>query len=1022
MPGEPLGGVQRGWSAQYARLAGHLTAWCPMTNDDRGWRSRDGLSDPGVPADTGTPVPPHHVRLAQEIDADIRHVASDIGAEIDAVIESADREMRPILDEIMVAMAAVIGTAESEMRPVDTGAHKAMSALMDTIAREAYYADALLREAGIPTPEGKIEQRAMLDDPTSDLALGVLTGIPVSAQLGSTHGLAVGLPGGAIANDDRGVPSPPPLPSPPGVPPTSAPVPPVVSPPVPPPPPAMAPAPPLTPTLPPFFEPPAGPVVPPPPPLPPVASVITGPVGEPPPDLVPGVTLLPFLGGSGSGVYDPINGRMLCGVPGGSGAVVRCSPPGTVVTLSVTEPTPEPTPPPAEPHCDCPEPAPEPTPTPIGMRVAGARVQWGRADVCDQIAGATAAIAAPPTVPTGDAPPILSTDTLTDGRFWLGLATGPGTQALLSSITGAARDTAVGQVIGGVATWAAGAGMVIPLLDALQPLGVQEREQVAALSAKLGIAALAQQHAGVPLVGLMQTEQYLLNYLAPQAIPSQPGIDAAYLTYQIDEPQWICLTRANGNEPETARWVREAAQTRPILAECISLYMRGVIRDRAALDARLRRLGVLEPYHIDEYLALAQWIPGPSDLPRLMVRDVEDPDAVASGALDQDFELKFYGPGGRANPGKLAQWALAQGVDPTVFLYIWRAHWEYPSNTALWRMTHILRPDRPEVYAYDEIAASVAPDSPDPALVPRPLVVTQADALHLLGINDMAPAWREKLLAVSYETMTRTDAIAAYMAAAMDETELYHRFRDNGYNHATASRMVEIQTLVRSRRTQNLTGQWSIRTTLRSYRNGEITSADADRILTPLLPDAVQRGRAIADADSVVRAGIVSARIKAAYRAYLTGATEKKDALDALVAAGVEIPRARELVETWQVERTGRYKEPAAREVLRWLKARVIGADEAYRRIIRLGYTPEDAERMTAEGAIARDDRITREIKSQERELERRIRDQRTARRQTDRALDERGREIEKRLKELREEQDRIARERERRSGTGAPT
>lgn len=471
------------------------------------------------------------------------------------------------------------------------------------------------------------------------------------------------------------------------------------------------------------------------------------------------------------------------------------------------------------------------------------------------------------------------------------------------------------------------------------------------LAVVIGSAHKAEGSSGMPLDYLTTPLQYLFKSLSPQYIPDQNELDEMLLQNLILESQWECWTKCHGNIPSRRKDVLTAKQPTLTPHELVDLERRTPEYD-TLLDGMWNKNKYPYEFQRNMYRKLGEFVPGAADLVRFMVRDAFDPEVVKSGQLDKDFALKFYGPGGELAPGKAAAWAKAQGMTEDQFKYYWYSHWDYPSNTALYEMLHRLRPDRPEVMAWDAQFGASDPRALPPGVPPRPQVLTRADVRKIIEINDVAPAMVEPLLDISYHPITRTDAIDAFLSGAFDRDQLYHVFRDNGYDDPTAQTMVRIQETKKARRDNNLTGVWSIRKTINAYREGVIDANEADRLLTPLLPNAQTRRDALDLADREAEAGIQRSRIKRLKRGYIFGAYDDGAINQALIAIGVTPLKARQLRESWHEDKLGKYREPTARMIVGWLRTGVIVTGDAVARLLLLGYAQWDVDRMVNQAVI----------------------------------------------------------------------
>lgn len=456
---------------------------------------------------------------------------------------------------------------------------------------------------------------------------------------------------------------------------------------------------------------------------------------------------------------------------------------------------------------------------------------------------------------------------------------------------------------------------------------------------RLGLANLAERKTGVPLSYLYTSDLYLYQYSNPQYLPNQIRVDGAFLAGQIDENAWLCWTRANGNLPEPSRRIMLADQAKPNLMELILLYRRGHLK-LEDLPKRARELGVIEPAYIPEWLAITKQLPTMTDLVRFMVRDSADDTVAKKYDYDKDFEKK-YTPQIRA-------WAQGLGLDDTFFRYEWRSHWVVPSDTRLEEMFHRLRPDRPEVLAWDALAEASGEQEAIHQLGPRPQVVTIDDVREALEINDVAPRWVDPQIAIGYTPINRTDAVRAYQIGAFDEKRLYHAFRDVGYSDADAQTLVRYHAQDKARKRANVTGTWSMRKIVRYYKGSYLTRDQAAELMRPLTASAQEVERTLFAAEQEVAAETRAEAIKGTRRGFMSGEYSVEQARAMLAKFGADKGISENLITRWAIERDSRFKKLSATQAVKMLQLGLIGAEELRRRLRNLGYTIRDADLILA--------------------------------------------------------------------------
>lgn len=261
-------------------------------------------------------------------------------------------------------------------------------------------------------------------------------------------------------------------------------------------------------------------------------------------------------------------------------------------------------------------------------------------------------------------------------------------------------------------------------------------------------------------------------------------------------------------------------------------------------------------------------------------------------------------------------------------------------------MLHRLRPDRPEVSQWEAAFAAwqaARPPFPAPA---KPEIVTLQDVQNAIEINDMAPAWVPRFTQIAYRPITNTDAARAHEIGVFSDDQLYHSFRDNGYNETNARTLVGFYQQLKSRRTNNAAGVWSIRKTVKAYKAGTLTRFDASQLLAPLFADPKQITAVLDGADKEVKAEILGKQLEKTRKGYFVGATTHAETREALIALGVDRQRIDDLMTVWNVERSGRYREATVRQLNKWASIGILSVEEYKNRLLNLGFTDMDSDRI----------------------------------------------------------------------------
>lgn len=923
------------------------------------------MTDPAPTTDE--PLPPHYADLLRQMDAGIVGSLDAAVSGLNSTLSEAEREVSDSYQSLVLYVNSAIGQIDVDLSDAIVPVSRAIDRQIDQIYKPLVIAQEELIAQGISIPRDPLALYVINEDDTGELLMRQLQGVPFPTE---------------VLTDDYTLQQPPAD----GYDPV---------------------APTLPPPTPDVLRPEPGacdcPVatVPPCCPVPPINVTVQCPPGNPAP--------VGSVGSGGGGDFGPD------GEPESPGLVNP--------TVPLTSPPPPEFPPLTLPAggggggaggggAGGPAPEPEPAPRPVEpintYEYTG--VRFDRPEVCEDISRAVLFLKESPLARNSGADPATKPDlisslyrtTLSYGRSLF--------EYTLSGFDSKAAEDQFEQSMARTGDILGGLSQARSFLSYLPPELVSDRAATWTLAFAVGTAEKIQADSGIPMGLIARPLAYLLNTLHATEIPSSEQLDAMRLTGRIDKARWTCLQKAHGNDTNLREVYFSTLHPVPTPDDIERLRLREQVSEAEARQL-YQRQGITEPDRIKWQQELAKFVPGPADLVRFMVRDAFDPQVVTDFQLDKDFGQKFYGPGGADNPGPAAKWALAQGMTEDQFRFWWYSHWDIPSNTALYECLHRLRPDRPERIAWVELATNKGPDEARKALGPEPIKVTEADVQRAMEVNDMAPQWVRALMAVSYRPMSRTEAINAYMSNVWNDEQLYHNFRDNGSDEPTAREQVRLQGIARARRLANVTGVWSIRKVMNAYRAGTITRRNADLILEPLIVDAVQRNALFQSADLEISSQRRARELARWRRAFFVGEIDEPTARQKLRAFGLDMVREDEILATWDADRLGRYREPSARQILQWQQVGIIIPEDALDRLLRLGYSMTDAQRMVTQGLIARQEKVQGQIDKAQAKQERQIKTMKQARKEQTAELEKRKKELEKQQAALEKERDRVEKE-----------
>lgn len=422
------------------------------------------------------------------------------------------------------------------------------------------------------------------------------------------------------------------------------------------------------------------------------------------------------------------------------------------------------------------------------------------------------------------------------------------------------------------------------------------------------------------------------RYACPTGIPTPAEATMAVLADTMGMDEWNCIVRANNQRPESFIKVADSMRRKLEPLQLILLRARDKITDDE-YTRKMRELGYTKPD--DRILAwmASEWMPGPSDIVRMMVRDTVDPNIVQRFGLDADFDAKYQ--------GQLKDYAKGQRVPDEVMRLYWRAHWSIPSPTQLHEFYQRFR-SRPELWP-----------SGDPL----------KDLTAALEQQDILPKWIPAFIEATFRPLTRIDAKRGLELDVLSEANAIEAWKAIGYNDTNAKTLVGL-ALTNAKRTAVK------HPVVKRLAKGELNESEAKQILR------MEGVPSRYDEDIMAKADIegASSRRKACMaslrRRYFLGEFDESGLQAELVGLGIPLWRAIEIGSGWTCELRSRGRQVAAKELVSWYLDGVISPAELKLRLLRLRYDTDDVTLILRQADLTRQRRQTakekRELKEQD--------------------------------------------------------
>lgn len=303
---------------------------------------------------------------------------------------------------------------------------------------------------------------------------------------------------------------------------------------------------------------------------------------------------------------------------------------------------------------------------------------------------------------------------------------------------------------------------------------------------------------------------------------------------------------------------------------------------------------------------------GASDYIRFAVKDVYTKDAKLAADLQEDF------------PEQVADKLSRLGYAPEDALGAWMAHWELPSPTQVYEMYH------------------------------RNLI-GEAEVKDYLKQADYSPKWRDNLLKISFNPLTRVDVRRAYKLGVVTLEQVAKTYRDLGYDKANAEILAEFtkqdadQERVQER--ELLVGP--VKTSaLAMYKARRISEDQLRQVLANLKYPKETVDRFVADIEFVREQDHRDDIAAALKSAYVKALRTRDDTIVLLRRAGWDGEALDQLLETWDLLRQVTELQPhqvATRdltkaEIVTAYAERVISPETASSQLVALGYDQNETD------------------------------------------------------------------------------
>jgi hypothetical protein len=369
--------------------------------------------------------------------------------------------------------------------------------------------------------------------------------------------------------------------------------------------------------------------------------------------------------------------------------------------------------------------------------------------------------------------------------------------------------------------------------------------------------------------------------------------------------------------------------------DIVVAFYRGLI-PLASVREYLKSTGIKDS-EVDLYMGLVRPMPGANDLVRFGVREAYSDQVSAQFGYDADYPAEF-----ERDMGKL-------GFDSTWSRRFWRAHWDLPSATMGYEMLH------------------------------RGIIDSSTLEL-LLRVLDYPQYWREKLIRLSYNPLTRVDTRRVFKLGLINRDQVKRNYLDLGYDEQKAEWLTQFaESLEEDDGSNRLAKHKEISTSiiLSAYSKGILSQSEATTRLQALLykDEDIALMLALEDAKNVIDhtpdyekeyrndvKNIVE-------RAYSKRILDRPTALLILSNAGISAQEADYALTVDDLLKGEQYQERMINRIQKFYTERVIDRTEVVNQLGRLNIAGAQQNELLSEWDVDRENRTGHLSRSQYEDL-----------------------------------------------------
>lgn len=396
----------------------------------------------------------------------------------------------------------------------------------------------------------------------------------------------------------------------------------------------------------------------------------------------------------------------------------------------------------------------------------------------------------------------------------------------------------------------------------------------------------------------------------PDLIPEVAQLIAQRFKGVISVNEYQSLMMQAGYAPDIAENLYQGTQNVLSGYDYVMLWRRGFISDDV-LGEKLHSAGYTADSQ-DDLKKATLYYPNPNDLVRMAVREVFTPEIAEQYGQFEDLPEEFLEASDKA------------GLSREFAKNYWASHWDLPSAMQGYEMF-------------------------------QRKIISKDDLTKLLKSLDYMPYWRDKLIDLQYNVVTRVDVRRLYKTGVYDKPQTITAYERMGYSPEDAKDLAEFtfkayapddenaeftEDLTRNAQGELVPSRSMI---MEGYRRGIYTLADAMQGLRNLGYAEETILLLVKMEDDRLEQEIIDIKADGITDLYRSGMIDESEYRNELTALGVPSRYLEIVIKREMAQAKKRTRQPAKTDLKDWLVKGMIDPDTYILRMVDLGYSVIDA-------------------------------------------------------------------------------